>query len=178
MKVYFGAYLFLLFVFLSGCIFNDSAKIGDSLDDFESVYGDYELDESESYPTAYFLRNNLHVAFVDYDEEYRARTIRGEITSLESLEEALNEIKERFIPKEYEYKGPNCNNQLVGGRGEKTDTPRFYFADEDHLGIEVTINTKGGDILERMSVEEVGSVGERSYDCEVDVDESIQVGHI
>ncbi len=164
---------------LSGCIFNDSAKIGDSLDDFEDLYGDYELDESQSFPTAYFLSNNLNVAFADYDEEYRARTIRGEITSLESLEEALNEINERFVPKEYEYKGPNCNNQMVAELyGEKTDTPRFYFADEDQLGIEVTINTKGGNILERVSVEEVGSVGERRYDCEVDVDESIKVGNI
>ncbi|WP_144557877.1 hypothetical protein [Shouchella miscanthi] len=149
------------------------------MDDFEDLYGDYELDESQSFPTAYFLSNNLNVAFADYDEEYRARTIRGEITSLESLEEALNEINERFVPKEYEYKGPNCNNQMVAELyGEKTDTPRFYFADEDQLGIEVTINTKGGNILERVSVEEVGSVGERRYDCEVDVDESIKVGNI
>ncbi|WDF02016.1 hypothetical protein [Shouchella hunanensis] len=42
------------------------------MDDFEDLYGDYELNESQSYPTAYFLSNNLNVAFVDYDEEYRA----------------------------------------------------------------------------------------------------------
>ncbi|MFS0785022.1 hypothetical protein ABC345_01425 [Shouchella sp. 1P09AA] len=180
MKVYFGAYLFFLFVFLSGCTgIEKVAQIGDSLDDFESVYGDFELDESQGFPTAFFPSGHLHVEFNAFDEEYKARAVNGKITSHESIEEALSEIKELFIPKEFEYMGPNCNNQIVAElHGEKTDIPSFYFVEEDQLAIEVSLNTIDGDISERVRVEEIGSIGEVRYACEIDVDESIEVGDI
>ncbi|MFS0788781.1 hypothetical protein ABC345_20670 [Shouchella sp. 1P09AA] len=184
--------LALIILILSACTgegVNKSPVIGDTFEVFEKKYGDARIQENDYRSfTAYFDSNSLTVMFnLGMEEEgvSSAYWISGHLHNTKSISEVLDEIDRLYIPSNYSYGGPSCNQQLQNeGTEFFNERLGFYFVnetDEYNYGIRVDLiaNADDGSISQSVAVQdEIGTINENTYDCELEVNERINVGDL